>query len=229
MASVIENMTRAKDDLLAIKNAVIGTGVEIPDGTPSSLFADKISEVYEKGKSESSGSGGDTTAAYDEGYEQGKADEAKRLLEARATGTEPSGDIVIEAETIAEGAFAYCKTITNVVLPNAISLGNTAFYQTAITSITMPKVETIYGSAFYMSRNMTDIVLPATLKSIGATAFGYTVLKTVTFEGTPESISTNAFTGSNQLIDIYVPWSEGAVAGAPWSATKATIHYNSGV
>lgn len=174
--------------------------------------------------------GGDTTAAYNEGYAQGKADEAKRLLEARAMGTEPKGDIVIEAETIAQGAFMYCKTIKNVELPNAIAIGGSAFYQNPITSIVIPKVETIGQSAFYMSRgDMSSIILPATLKSIETNAFSYTVLKTVTFEGTPESIATNAFTGSAQLTNIYVPWSEGEVASAPWGATNATIHYNSEV
>lgn len=35
---------------------------------------------------------------------------------------------------------------------------------------------------------------------------------------------------NNETIeDIYVPWSEGEVEGAPWGAVKATIHYNSEV
>lgn len=75
MASVLENIIRANDDLLAVKDAVVATGVEIPNGTPSSLYADKIAEVYEKGKSE--GGGGDITTAYNEGYKQGKTDEKK--------------------------------------------------------------------------------------------------------------------------------------------------------
>lgn len=39
------------------------------------------------------------------------------------------------------------------------------------------------------------------------------------------SFQSNAFGGSN-VTDIYVPWAEGEVTGAPWGATKATIHYN---
>lgn len=31
---------------------------------------------------------------------------------------------------------------------------------------------------------------------------------------------------STTITDIYVPWSEGAVSGAPWGAINATIHYN---
>jgi len=39
----------------------------------------------------------------------------------------------------------------------------------------------------------------------------------------------NIFNGCTQTFDIYVPWSEGEVAGSPWGATNATIHYNSEV
>lgn len=38
-------------------------------------------------------------------------------------------------------------------------------------------------------------------------------------------IHGNAFSKS-ALKDIYCPWAEGEVSGAPWSATSATIHYN---
>ena len=32
--------------------------------------------------------------------------------------------------------------------------------------------------------------------------------------------------GCTNLTTINVPWAEGAVAGAPWGATNATINYN---
>ena len=51
-------------------------------------------------------------------------------------------------------------------------------------------------------------------------------LSTVTFLGTPTLIADTAFSRCSALTDIYVPWSEGAVANAPWGATNATIHYN---
>lgn len=41
------------------------------------------------------------------------------------------------------------------------------------------------------------------------------------------SIGSNCFTGNNNnLTDVYVPWSEGAVDNAPWGAGGATIHYD---
>lgn len=39
-------------------------------------------------------------------------------------------------------------------------------------------------------------------------------------------ISTDAFEGCPNLINIYVSWAENAVKNAPWGATNATIHYN---
>lgn len=44
--------------------------------------------------------------------------------------------------------------------------------------------------------------------------------------GTIQYIMTNAFGDCTNLRDIYVPWSEGEIKGAPWGATNATIHYN---
>lgn len=40
------------------------------------------------------------------------------------------------------------------------------------------------------------------------------------------SIANNAFLGCDNLTDIYVPWSNGEIADAPWSASNATIHYD---
>ena len=52
-------------------------------------------------------------------------------------------------------------------------------------------------------------------------------LERVCFKGKFNSINSNIFNSCSLLTDIYVSWSEGDVAGAPWSATNATVHYNS--
>jgi hypothetical protein len=65
------------------------------------------------------------------------------------------------------------------------------------------------------------------LTSIGSNAFsGCTGLTTITFEGKPDSIYNNAFYNCTNLTTINVPWAEGEVKSAPWSATNATINYN---
>jgi hypothetical protein len=73
--------------------------------------------------------------------------------------------------------------------------------------------------------NITKI--PEKVKTIEANAFyGCHGLTALTFEGTPESIASDAFSGCSNIKTINVPWSEGAVAGAPWGATNANIVYN---
>jgi len=52
------------------------------------------------------------------------------------------------------------------------------------------------------------------------------LMRTLTFNGTPTSIASNAFGNCTNLRTINVPWAEGAVANAPWGATNATINYN---
>lgn len=81
--------------------------------------------------------------------------------------------------------------------------------------------------AFYGCMYLTVKSLPAGIDSIGTNAFyGCTGLSTLTFNGTPSSIASNAFTFCANLKTINVPWAEGAVSGAPWGATNATINYN---
>ena len=85
----------------------------------------------------------------------------------------------------------------------------------------------IRTNAFYGCSRLALTSLPSGLTSIGYRAFSScTGLTSITFEGTPTSISSKAFSNCTNLTTINVPWSEGAVADAPWGATKATINYN---
>lgn len=67
MATVIENINRATDALLSVKKAIMDKGVNVPSGTKAEEYAGLIGSIE--------GGGGDTAAAYNEGYEQGKVDE----------------------------------------------------------------------------------------------------------------------------------------------------------
>ena len=80
---------------------------------------------------------------------------------------------------------------------------------------------------FYDCTKLSLTSLPKNLTSIAYEAFRDCVgLKQITFRSTVTSIKRDAFLYCSNLTVINVPWAEGAVAGAPWSATKATINYN---
>lgn len=89
------------------------------------------------------------------------------------------------------------------------------------------KLVNIGQEAFSGCETLNFTTIPASVKTIGSSAFQECVsLTSLTFKGTPTSIDSWAFTRCENLTTINVPWSEGEVEGAPWSATEATINYN---
>ena len=104
-----------------------------------------------------------------------------------------------------------------------------AFYgcsNLALTSLPAG-VTSIGNDTFVNCTSLALTSLPESLTSIGRYAFsGCTRLTSITFKGTPTIIESSAFDGCTNLTDIKVPWAEGAVSGAPWGATNATITYN---
>ena len=115
----------------------------------------------------------------------------------------------------------------------SVSIGGSTFKGcTSLAEIDLTKVKSIgmYGLSNCTSLP-SEIVLGATV--LNNYALNYQPQITVIrFTGTPASITSDALTqitgwnSSANLTDIYVPWSEGAVANAPWGATSATVHYN---
>jgi hypothetical protein len=92
----------------------------------------------------------------------------------------------------------------------------------------IPRNATVLPQYCFWGCNTLAITeIPASVTTIEASAFtNCTSLTSLTFKGTPTSIASWCFGGCTNLKDIYVPWSEGAVANAPWSAPNATIHYD---
>ena len=134
-------------------------------------------------------------------------------------------------ESLGDAAFEDCNDIVLTYLPSSLkSIGSSAFASCdKITITTIPDgVETIDSSTFYGCNGITRMTIPASVKSINFNAFKYCRnLKKITFKGTPSDyIRNDVFTGCTNLLTINVPWAEGAVANAPWSATNATINYN---
>jgi len=138
--------------------------------------------------------------------------------------------------SIGGNAFSGCTALTLTALPSSVtSIGAQAFQDCSGLVLTaLPAgVTTIGALAFQGCSAITIDELPDTLGTLGDNAFRYCwntgSNHTITFLGTPTTISSTAFQNCSKLTDIYVPWSstDAINANAPWGATNATIHYNS--
>lgn len=138
------------------------------------------------------------------------------------------GNRIVE---IQDAAFAGCVSLTNVRLSNNLkTIGKQAFYNTNISNITLPdSLRTLSDSCLGRTLKLERITIPRSVKTIGKAFSQCWKLAEIVFEGTPDSIAEEALFEVGSQVEggahIYVPWAEGEVAGAPWSATTATIHY----
>ena len=98
--------------------------------------------------------------------------------------------------------------------------------------IDIPKAENLVGT-FYGKRNFLGtygdgdgvVKLKNVTRLDGASFYSCDNIHTVYFYKKATGINSSTFRGAG-VRDIYVPWSEGEVAGAPWEANNATIHYD---
>lgn len=157
---------------------------------------------------------------------------------------------------INQNAFMECVSLKHIELPDSVtSFGGVNIFTNcrSLESFTIPPLVTeLPQSTFNGCYNLKEVKGLERMTTIGTYAFDYCVsLKTpivlnegitdlanntfracynvpsVRFLGTPTgTIGASTFQYCTGISDIYVPWSEGAVANAPWGATNATIHYN---
>lgn len=121
-----------------------------------------------------------------------------------------------QLEEIGDYAFQYCKAMAECPFGDSlVSIGDGAFrHCTALKE--------------RIGDSMSIFEIPKNVKEIGYRAFEVALATSIVkFNGTPNNINFETFFNSYPITDIYVPWAEGAVGGAPWGATTATIHYNS--
>lgn len=132
--------------------------------------------------------------------------------------------------SIGDHAFQYCRNLASLTLPDTVtSFGSSSFEAcNALSSINLPSgVTQIPEYCFKECKALLSIVFPDSITRISDNAFFEAGLTSVVFKGKPDDLRSSAFGSCANLLDIYVPWAEGAVEGAPWGATNATIHYNS--
>ena len=116
-------------------------------------------------------------------------------------------------ETIGAACFQQATRLNSVILSDTLkAVGDYAFY----------------GDYYIGYEGGTNnLVFPSTLLSIGTSSFqNCTHIQSVIIKSLNPTIKSNSFAGCTELTNIYVAWSEGEVAGAPWGAVNATITYN---
>lgn len=152
-------------------------------------------------------------------------DQFKGLVERTAESLDLSG-----ITKIGNSAFTNFQTLKSVYMPDVTYIDASAFNSCGNLVIEKfpNRLTYINASAFAYCYGLKDIEIPASVETITGMAFSNcNNLKTITFKGKPTSLNANAFRSCPNVTDIYVPWAEDEVSGAPWGATNATVHYNS--
>lgn len=128
--------------------------------------------------------------------------------------------------SIEEGIFSEEPVIGVKIPSSVVSIGSSAFDGCCyLSSINLPNSLSSIEYRAFNNCHLTNLDLPSSLVNIGANAFGYCPLKSIEFTAASANVATNAFYGCSALTSIVCPWYEGAVVGAPWGATNATVTY----
>ena len=116
-----------------------------------------------------------------------------------------------KVKTIEAEAFSDCHALQNLTFGSAVeTIGKSAFANHNLTSLELPKgLKTIGDHAFMASytnySTLTDVVIPNTVTSIGASAFvRCSQLKNFTFSSAIEEIGDELFTECFALENIYL-------------------------
>jgi hypothetical protein len=120
--------------------------------------------------------------------------------------------------TIGTGAFSGCSSLTSVTFPSTVtSIGDSAFYGTGLTSLTIPdNVITAGDKAFASCPGLTSVTLGSGLTSISDEMFSSAGLTSLTIPGTVTAIGQKAFYGCDDLTSITF-----GSASRPWRPIRS--------
>ena len=156
--------------------------------------------------------------------------------------------IPANATTIGNSAFEQCASLISIDIPaNVETIGTAVFWGcSSLTTVTFEKgsqLKTIgggssYYGAFSYCTALTSIEIPASVETIGASAFkGCSSLATVTFENGSQlktigggSYSSGAFSDCTALTSIEIPASVETIEAAAFSrcSSLATVTFENG-
>ena len=107
--------------------------------------------------------------------------------------------------TIGDGAFAN-TSLTSITIPNSVTtIGSSAFYDcSSLTSVTIGNgVRTIEGGAFSSCSSLASITIPNSVRTIGGLAFSYcSSLASITIPNSVTRIWHSAFYGCKNIKQI---------------------------
>ena len=110
---------------------------------------------------------------------------------------------------IGDYAFAECKNLTSVTIPNTVTYIKEYAFESCnnLTSITIPNSVTSIGeNAFEFCNNLTSITIPNSVTSIGKEAFyGCYNLTSITIPNSVTSIGESAFYNCRSLTSVSIP------------------------
>ena len=136
--------------------------------------------------------------------------------------------LVSNVKSVADSAISkISQHLESVELPNATTIGNSAFfYSTALTSVNLPNATTIDGAAFSQCSALTSVNLPNATTIGEAVFFKCSALTSINLPKVT-SIGVNAFKNISSTAVINIGAAEGEIEGAPWGAPEGvTINYN---
>ena len=131
----------------------------------------------------------------------------------------------VPVKAIAEGAFAACEGITEIIVSEGVtSIGKDAFaFSVDLKSVTLPNSLTeISERAFYSAANLESVTVGNKTEMIGNSAFeNCSALKAISLPDTVKSVGTAAFYNCTALADIKLG---NAIESIGFSAFDATAY-----
>ena len=118
-----------------------------------------------------------------------------------------------------------------IIYDGVTSIGEDAFYDKQLTSVTIPNSVTSIGDGAFGENQLTSVTIPDSVTSIGDNAFMNNQLTSVTIPNSVTSIGDFAFAANNPLTNIVIPDSVGNLhedvfAGSLRNVTRISIGAN---
>lgn len=109
--------------------------------------------------------------------------------------------------TLGSNVFAQCESLTGIVLPEGITSIPDGLLNgcSAMTEFTIPATVTSVGNSAFARTSLSNIVIPDTVTSIGSRAFSQTPISTIVIPDGITTINQNLFMGCKSLASITIP------------------------